>query len=434
MRPADYRMEMQLRVGRKQLARDQARSRYRMSPSRSASVVIGCAASCAAIIGVGCGSTPTASEPQPVVPAVVGKPTAVAIRAMQRLDLVPRVSKERSESTAAGRVLSTRPAAGTTVATGSGVAIIVSSGPPPPALVDLVATAADIPLDESMTTMDSPKVVTASESRDCAFTENVKRRARGSIQVGNGSNAPVISITVENIGGASSAQRAITATRAAQEGCLKRSPIDRGPSDAFFSQIDTYFTATAEGRPVFGFGTSTLPRATGEPVFVQQDRVTWSQGPYVVDVSITQADSLPIGLGQGVSSYLASLLATTVDAQIDLMKEEMNDSAGRACCVFAEAQAPAEDDAETPAATTTSLAPGASDAAPDDPVDDGIPIPDVTGTDVESARAALQGAGFLVSVTGAQSTQPEGTVIDQDPLGGGRAASGSSVTLVVAFP
>jgi len=64
----------------------------------------------------------------------------------------------------------------------------------------------------------------------------------------------------------------------------------------------------------------------------------------------------------------------------------------------------------------------------------GVDVPDVTGTDAATARAKLESLGFNVTSSGAESSQPEGTVIDQDPASGTTLDAGSTVTIIVAFP
>ena len=63
----------------------------------------------------------------------------------------------------------------------------------------------------------------------------------------------------------------------------------------------------------------------------------------------------------------------------------------------------------------------------------GTDVPDVTGSDAATAKSKLQSLGFNVVSQGAESTQPEGTVIDQDPQPGTTIASGSTVTIIVAY-
>ena len=60
-------------------------------------------------------------------------------------------------------------------------------------------------------------------------------------------------------------------------------------------------------------------------------------------------------------------------------------------------------------------------------------VPDVTSQDEGSARAALQGAGFVVQVRKQDVTDPglEGIVLNQDPTGNTQAKQGSTVTIVV---
>jgi eukaryotic-like serine/threonine-protein kinase len=66
--------------------------------------------------------------------------------------------------------------------------------------------------------------------------------------------------------------------------------------------------------------------------------------------------------------------------------------------------------------------------------DGGSSVPDVTGSDQSTARSKLESLGFNVNSSGAESTQPEGTVIDQDPQPGTSVPAGSTVTIIVAYP
>jgi serine/threonine-protein kinase len=62
-----------------------------------------------------------------------------------------------------------------------------------------------------------------------------------------------------------------------------------------------------------------------------------------------------------------------------------------------------------------------------------VQVPDVTGEDAGQAKSTLQSRGFNVTeTTEVSTTVTPGTVISQSPVGGRSAASGSSVTLVVA--
>jgi PASTA domain len=60
-------------------------------------------------------------------------------------------------------------------------------------------------------------------------------------------------------------------------------------------------------------------------------------------------------------------------------------------------------------------------------------VPDVTGKDQSTAQAALQASGFKVAVQYQDTTDPsqDGIVVSQDPIGGTKAQTGSSVTIVV---
>jgi beta-lactam-binding protein with PASTA domain len=61
-----------------------------------------------------------------------------------------------------------------------------------------------------------------------------------------------------------------------------------------------------------------------------------------------------------------------------------------------------------------------------------IAVPNVVGQPYESAAATLQAAGLAVARREADSNQPAGTVIDQNPAANTTAAKGSSVTLTVS--
>jgi serine/threonine-protein kinase len=71
-----------------------------------------------------------------------------------------------------------------------------------------------------------------------------------------------------------------------------------------------------------------------------------------------------------------------------------------------------------------SLGPGATTA----------PVPDVIGQDQQTATNTLQNAGFQVQVIMVAPTDPSqsGTVVDEQPSGGTRAPTGSTVTIYVA--
>jgi beta-lactam-binding protein with PASTA domain len=65
------------------------------------------------------------------VPDVAGLPAAEAEEAIQRVDLATTTTAEASDTVAEGTVIRTDPVAGTSLETGSEVRLIVSSGPPP---------------------------------------------------------------------------------------------------------------------------------------------------------------------------------------------------------------------------------------------------------------------------------------------------------------
>lgn len=63
-----------------------------------------------------------------------------------------------------------------------------------------------------------------------------------------------------------------------------------------------------------------------------------------------------------------------------------------------------------------------------------VTVPDVTGLPQEDAIAALEAAGFSVSVvTATSSTVPVGSVISQEPAGGTESTAGATVTITVSI-
>jgi eukaryotic-like serine/threonine-protein kinase len=62
-----------------------------------------------------------------------------------------------------------------------------------------------------------------------------------------------------------------------------------------------------------------------------------------------------------------------------------------------------------------------------------VQVPDVTNEDLGQAKSTLQSRGFNVNtISQTSSTAAQGTVLSQDPAGGKSAATGATVTLVVA--
>jgi beta-lactam-binding protein with PASTA domain/tRNA A-37 threonylcarbamoyl transferase component Bud32 len=70
-----------------------------------------------------------AKAPQVAVPALVGQDQTAASNALQALGLQPQIVPQNNSTVPAGKVISTNPAAGTMVDKGSGVQLVVSTGP-----------------------------------------------------------------------------------------------------------------------------------------------------------------------------------------------------------------------------------------------------------------------------------------------------------------
>ena len=88
--------------------------------------------------------------PEPVpVPDIVGKKIGTAKDALARVGLKSDVTQKFSEEVADGDVISVKPKAGTVVDSGSRVALVVSKGPPPVTVPNLI----DMPRQKAITTL-----------------------------------------------------------------------------------------------------------------------------------------------------------------------------------------------------------------------------------------------------------------------------------------
>ena len=88
--------------------------------------------------------------PEPVpVPDIVGKKIGTAKDALARVGLKSDVTQKFSEEVADGDVISVKPKAGTIVDSGSRVALVVSKGPPPVTVPNLI----DMPRQKAITTL-----------------------------------------------------------------------------------------------------------------------------------------------------------------------------------------------------------------------------------------------------------------------------------------
>ena len=88
--------------------------------------------------------------PEPVpVPDIVGKKIGTAKDALARVGLKSDVTQKFSEEVADGEVISVKPKAGTIVDSGSRVALVVSKGPPPVTVPNLI----DMPRQKAITTL-----------------------------------------------------------------------------------------------------------------------------------------------------------------------------------------------------------------------------------------------------------------------------------------
>jgi hypothetical protein len=381
-----------------------------------------------------CGAAVNPQSSGTRIPDVAGKTTRAATAVLRRQGFTVSQLVRYDQDVVSGRVIRTRPRAGARAERSERVTLVVSKGLPPPPITDLLLTSGDLaPGGEQLVTMDGPQLTAEPDAGHCRGAIRGERRAISTMQVGSRTSSPVVSITIDKMGSAAQARDAVATIADTREGCLAASPTREGPTDVFQMQTTTSFSADATGYPAFGFTTIAVPSDYGSPVVAQQSIVTWGQGPYLANVSVSQASESLLAFESSISPYLSGLLSQFVDAQIALIKRRSHDETGRSCCAFAATREPTRD--ATPVPTDSTPPPSTVEAAEETTTTsaDEATIPDVTGLDQAEARTALAGAGFLVSTEGAQSDQPAGTVTAQEPGAGASAPEGSTVTLVVAF-
>ncbi|MFI6683017.1 Stk1 family PASTA domain-containing Ser/Thr kinase [Streptomyces sp. NPDC050485] len=133
------------------------------------------------------------------------------------------------------------------------------------------------------------------------------------------------------------------------------------------------------------------------------------------------ADSSTVNVPQlvGSSQADAAKLATNAGVKMAVAKQEpcADQPKGNVC-----SQNPADGTMKKGETVSVTVSTGAPK----------IEVPDVTQKDKDSATQLLQSKGFVVKTTEVESGATPGTVVAQDPQGGGQAERNSTVTLQIA--
>jgi beta-lactam-binding protein with PASTA domain len=338
--------------------------------------------------------------PAPVtVTNVVGSTESAASASITGAGLiVGAITQEYSSTVASGSVISQNPAADSTVAPGSAVDLVVSKGPAPVTVPNVVGSTESA----ASASLTGAGLAVGTITREYSSTV-----ASGSVISQNpsagGSAAPgsvvdlVVSkgpqpVTVPNVVGSteSAASTAIT-TAGLTVGTITREYSSTVVSGSVISQ-----NPSAGGSATPGSVVDLVLSKGPQPVTV----------PNVVGSTESAASTALTGAGLAVGTITREYSSTVMSGSV--ISQEL---------------------------------PSGSLVAPGTPVDlvvsrgpQPVPVPGVVGSAESAASTAITGAGLIVGTITREysSTVAAGTVISQNPAAGSFAASGGAVDLVVS--
>ena len=227
------------------------------------------------------------------VPNVVGSTQAAAQTAITNAGLtVGTITTANSPTVPAGRVISQNPAAGTNVAPGSAVALVVSLGAAVPNVVGLTEAAAATALTNAgltkgtVTTATSTTVPTGNViSQNPAAGSNVAPGSAVALVVSLGTAVPnVVGLTQAN------AQTALT-TAGLTVGTVTTMPSETVPTGQVISQTPVAGSNVAPGSAV------ALVISSGLPVFIMGVQNDPATGPVVNSLYRLRTDGVVTKLG-----------------------------------------------------------------------------------------------------------------------------------------
>ena len=334
--------------------------------------------------------------PAPVsVPGVVGDDQATAVGSIEALGLVANVTTAHSDTVAEGLVISQNPVGGTGVAPGSTVDVVVSLGPAPVSVPDVVgndqATAVG-----SIEALGLVANVTTAHSDTVAEGLVISQNPVGGTGVAPGSTVDVV--------------------------------VSLGPAPVSVPDVVGNDQATAVGS-IEALGlvanvTTAYSDTVAEGLVISQDPVgdtgVAPGSAVTVSVSLGPAPvSVPDVVGNDQATAVTAIQAQGLVANVTTAHSDTV-SAG-----FVISQDPVGGTGVAPGSTVdvaVSLGP-----AP-------VSVPDVVGNDQATAVGSIEALGLVANVTTDYSeTVMAGLVISQDPVGGTGVAPGSTVKVFVSL-
>ncbi|HOK90347.1 MAG TPA: PASTA domain-containing protein, partial [Candidatus Hydrogenedentes bacterium] len=403
--------------------------------------------------------------PCPVtVPALAGISRADAIAAILAAGLAVGDVGEQCDSTAAAdAVISQSPAAGTQVAPGSAVNLVVSTGPCPvtvPNVTGLEQAAAETAITQAGLAVGEIAQV-CSDAVPAGLV--ISQDPAGDTQVAPGSAVNLVvstgpcPVTVPNVTGLEQAAAETAITQAGLAvGEIAQVCSDAVPAGLVISQDPAGDTQVAPGSAVnlvvsTGPCPVTVPNVTGLEQAAAEAALA-AEGLYTGLVSSQCDDTVAAGavISQSPAAGTQVAPGATVDIVISTGQPVVPDVTGMEL-------AEADTTISAVAGLSVNFTIACSDTVPSGQVASQNPaggttvscgttvevvlstgvcpvtVPDVTGMELDAAAAALQQASLLYTTTESCSDMiPAGSVAEQDPAGGEQVPPGSTVALVIS--
>jgi beta-lactam-binding protein with PASTA domain len=340
------------------------------------------------------------SGPQMVtVPNVEGLPQAAGTTAITGAKLtVGTVTQQTSDTVSAGNVISQDPPSGSSVAPGSPVNLVISSGPQMvtvPNVEGLTPDAATTAITGAKLTMGT---VTQQTSDTVAAGKVVSQDPASGSSVVQGSPVNLVissgpqTVTVPNVEGLPQAAGTTAITGAKlMRGTVTQQTSDTAPTGNVISQDPASGSSVAQGSPVnlvisSGPQMVTVPNVEGLPQVTVTTAIT---GAKLTVGTVTQQTSDTVATGNVISQDPTSGSSVAQGSLVNLVI-----SSGPQM----------------------------------------VTAPNVEGMPQDAATTTITGAKLMVGTVTQQSsnTAPTGTVIGQDPASGSSVAQGSPVNLVIS--
>ena len=366
-------------------------------------------------------------EPKTTVPDVVGQRVGEATRLVEEAELEPRIVREANER-AAGTVFATRPGAGSQLAEGEELTLLVSRGPEQVDVPSVVGLTLDdararlerVDLEVRVRRVFSEEAAGAIVAQSPAAGERADAGSEVRINVSKGSGRvsvpDLVGLTEEEarsrLEGLDLEARSFeVASDEAAGTVIAQNPL---PGDELAEGDSVRINvSTGEGGDG-GTGTTTGTDTTG----------TETTGTETTGGTGTTGGSRAVTVPSVVGRQLAAARGRLADAGFGVRVEYVS-SSERAGTVVAQRPA-AGASARRGAAIALEVSQG-PDARP------ARAVPDVLGLTQPEATAELRRAGFRVETVGEPTPDAaeEGVVIRQTPAAGRRVSTGALVTIFV---